>query len=236
MLSTPIMTFPGHNRRVKRWIGALIAVVLACLAILLNRATSPDLLRDSDTHVLLDTIRQRNAPFSWFGGDWPLQNHFYRPVSTLSFELDNRLYGNNAAGYGLTNALLCIACVLLLFWFLREITDMPAFAGAGAVLFGLQHLGYERWIVEPIYWLALLTGIVGLIRHRLNIRLWLPALLVLLYCVGEISFTGGFGGKTIDWLPGRTATVMTVFALIAMATYARYERLSATRTEKPPSP
>jgi len=236
-LSPPII---GHNRRVRRWIGAFVAVVFSCIPIFLARSSSPNLLRDTDTHVLLDAIRERNAPFSWFVGDWPLQNHFYRPISTLAFEVDNRLYGANAAGYGLTNALLCIACVLMLFWFLRELTDLPLLAGASACLFALQHTEYQFLLLTPIYYFALLTAIFGIIRHRLVVKLWLPACLVLLYSILELAGmdslgSGSIGGGTIDWLPGRTATVMTVFALAAMAAYARFERTSAGRFEKSPT-
>lgn len=34
-----------------------------------------------------------------------------------------------------------------------------------------------------------------------------------------------FGFRIVGWLPGRTASTMTVFALIALASYGRYERL-----------
>ena len=221
----------------KRWIGAFIAVVLSCVPIFLARSTNPSLLLDSDTGVLLQTIRQKNAPFSWFLGDWPLYNHFYRPIPTLAFELDNRLYGTNAAGYGLTNDLLCIACVLLLFWFLRELTDRPALAAGAAVLFALQHVGYQSWLVAPVMYLAILTAILGFARHRFKIRYWVPAVLVLYYSVVEIvGMDSGVGIKTVGWLPGRTATVMTVFALFAMAAYTRYERLSADRPDPSPTP
>lgn len=228
------MAVPGHNRRVKRWFGALIAVVIACVPIVLQRAVSSDLLQDTDTKVLLATIRQRNAPLSWFTGDWPLQNHFYRPMSTLSFELDNRLYGSNAVGYGWTNALLCVACVLLLFWFLRELTDRPAISALGAVLFAIQHVGFDRFLDGPITALAILAALIGAVRYRFKVVMWLPPALVLLYAAEEVCSPIGFGDKTIAWLPGRTATVMTVFALIAMAAYARYERLSAQRIELEP--
>ena len=221
----------------KRWIGALIAVLLACVPILIHRTTSSDLLRDSDTKVLLATIRERNAPFSWFAGDWPLQNHFYRPVSTLAFELDNRLYGNNGAGYGLTNALLCIACVVLLFWFLRELTDKPIIAGGASVLFAFQHVGYDRFLGPPIFYLSIAAAIGGCIRHGFKLKQWIPAALVLLYASGEVyGINPGIGQGTIGWLPGRTATVMTVFALIAMASYTRYERLGAKRDAAEPTP
>lgn len=230
------MAFPGHNRRVKRWIGACIAVVLSCLLIVFHRADSPGLLRDTDTKVLLATIRSKNSPFSWFFSDWPLHNHFYRPVSTLSFELDNRLYGANAAGYGLTNALLCIACVLLLFWFLRELTDLPWVSAGGAVLFALQSTAFPWPIGSWLMYVAIIVGVVGLIRHRLQIRYWLPAPLVLLYLGEEVGKGSDLMQGTIGWLPGRTATVMTVFALAAMAAYTRYERLGAQRKEKEPTP
>lgn len=225
------MAVPVHNRRVKRWIGAFLAVVLACVPILLHRATSKDLLLDSDTSVLLATIRQRQAPFSWFTGDWPLQNHFYRPVSTLTFELDNWLYGSNSAGYGFTNALICVFCVLLLFWFLREVTDHAVFAASGAVLFAFQHVRYDFNVATWVYYLAELTAIVGFVRHRFKVSLWLPAVLTLLYVMEEITAPAELGERTFGWLPGRTATVMTVFALMAMAAYARYERLGARREE-----
>ena len=35
------------------------------------------------------------------------------------------------------------------------------------------------------------------------------------------------GNRMLAWIPGRTASTMTVFALLAMVCYARFERLSA---------
>ena len=231
----------GHNRGVKRWQGAIVAVLLSCFDLFLHRSSSAYLLQDSDTNVLLAAIRTRHAPFSWFTGDWPLQNHFYRPVSTLAFELDNALYANHAAGYGLTNALLCILCVLLLFWFVRELTDSPLLSGASAVLFALQHLNGQDLLVSVLTLLAWGTIIVGILRHQLQLKRWLPAALVLLYAQFEIAASGitnasNLGGGTMGWIPGRTATVMTVFALASMAAYVRYERLSAVRNIPSASP
>ncbi len=119
----------------RRWVIGFLVVLLSCIPLFLNRGQSRALLEDTDTKVLLITIHQRNQPFSWFSGDWPLKNHFYRPLPTLSFEIDSRLYGNNPEGYGVTNALLAIACVLLLFWFFRELTDKPALSTLASCLF-----------------------------------------------------------------------------------------------------
>jgi hypothetical protein len=202
---------------------------VASLLIVLRRAESPKLLQDSDTAFLLMKIREKADPLSWFGGDWPLQNHFYRPVSTLAFEWDNARFGSNAAGYGLTNALICAACVWLLFWFLRELTDSPLWSAGGAGLFGLWNLDQP----VPVYWLAIVGPpiilVVGILRHRTAWKGWLPGVFLWAYVPIELEGLMPLYFRNVGWLPGRTATVMSIFALLAMAAYARYERLGARR-------
>jgi hypothetical protein len=251
------------------------------------------MLADSDTAVLLRTIRQVNSPFSWFASDWPLHNHFYRPVPTLTFELDSRLYGNNAAGYGLTNALLAIICVLALFWFLRELTDKPVIATSAAVLFALWtgggFYGYAADLAGYGCWAALLLTLWNAGKALISpskVRgekgessgkkapepdpsgfeveaaessplpsrekersplIWksakasVAAALLLCYASTElrgeaISNVSQISGRMITWLPSRTASVMAFFALLALAAYARYERVSAERKAKDPAP
>src|SRR5579862_5644501 len=133
----------------KRRLLWLILPLLACLPILLSHCQDPALLQDSDTAYLLTAIRQRNAPFSWFVGDWPLQNHFYRPLPTLAFEIDNRLYGNDPIGYAWTNDLLCVLCVIGLFWLLAEISQSAIWAFAGAALLSLWTVDCGQILVEP---------------------------------------------------------------------------------------
>lgn len=199
--------------------------------------SSPDLLRDSDTSFLLQTVRRRQAPLSWFAGDWPLQNHFYRPMATLAFEMDNRLYGDRAAGYGWTNAALCALCVLLLFWFVRELTDRPLVAGSCTVLFAAWNLDLGYWPAQAACWLAAVALVGGAIRNGLNLRAWVLAPLGLLFLSRELLGETTLYNRMIGWLPGRTASVMSVFALIAFAAYARYERLGAERLPAPdPTP
>lgn len=223
---SPIPLQTGHNPPVKRWTGALIMAIVGCLMVLMSRSADPALLQDSDTHVLLAKIQERHAPLSWFAGDWPLENHFYRPIPTLLFEMDHRLYGDHAAGYGWTNALLAVLCVALLFWFLRELTDRPMLTGVATLTFALWHTGFGGVFAVALYYLAWVVGIGGLLRHGWRVWRWLPAPLVAL-----AASTQAINGVEIalSWLPSRTATAMTVFALAAMAAYARYERLGARR-------
>lgn len=212
----------------RRWGIWVLLAVLLCVPVLMTHSRNPDMLKDSDTAFLVKTIRERQAPMSWFVGDWPLGNHFYRPLPTLTFELDNRLYGDRAAGYAWTNAILCALCVLALFWLLAEVSTSPPWAFAGAALFACWNIDLGSLLATPLYWAAGLLILVGLYRHSFKFRYYLPASLVLCFLAGELTLpqmsVGYLNQFMIGWLPGRTASVMTLFALLAMASYGRYER------------
>jgi hypothetical protein len=205
-----------------------ILAFLVSLPVLLAHSTNNTLLWDTDTSVLLRTLRERNAPLSWFTGDWPLGNHFYRPLPTLTFELDQRLYGTNPLGYGWTNAILCALCVLALYWFLVEISTSRPWALAGAGLFTLWTLDLGRYLTGPLLWACVPLILVGMYRHSFRVRSYIPACLVLYFFGLELAApemtSPSLSYSMIGWLPGRTASVMTLFALIATAAYARYER------------
>lgn len=217
----------------KRWRIAFALALLAALAPIFLRAADPSLLQDSDTRVLLEHLSRRNNPWSWFAGDWPLGNHFYRPISTLFFELDHRFYGANAAGFGLTNALLCAACILLLFWLVREISDHAVHAAAAAVLFSLWTINQGRPLSLVLMVGAGILAFGGFVRHGLMLHRYAVAPLLAVFLAAEAQGMEVLFGRMIAWLPGRTASVMTVFALLAMASYARYERLGASRRPQP---
>lgn len=225
-----------------RWSVGLIIALLWAVGIVATRSTSPHLLRDTDTKVMLQRIEARNNPLSWFTGDWPLENHFYRPVVAETFELDHKIYGWKSEGYGLTNAILCGLCVLSLFWFLRELTGHFVLTTTATSLFGLWHLfanpppdwaGYLSMILIGISGLTLLANLVFRTRPILS-ALFATAVALILgkEWIGLEQFRGGM----IDWVPGRTASTMTVFCLLSLAAYARYERVSARKDEPDPGP
>lgn len=215
-----------------RWRGGWLVALLCAIRVFTFRSDGIGLLNDSDTIGILKTIRERHDPLSWFGGDWPLANHFYRPISTLFFEFDNWWYRDNAFGYGTTSALLCSCCVLLTFWFLRELTDKPSLTITGTIAFTLWHfpsLGFLEPIANGVV-LAVVAG--GVYRHRKQVWGWLMPGLLWLAGLDLFSLPNSLNRITLHWLPGRTATVMTVFCLTSLAAYARYERLAS----RPPAP
>lgn len=225
----------------KRWRAAFLVAFLAALSVLLSFSRSPNLLADSDTKGILAAIREANDPLKWFRGDWPIANHFYRPISALTFEADNALWHDNATGYAFTNALLCFACILLLFWLLRELTDRPWISALGTAVFAIWHLGPMAPVSSAVALAAWVTLGVGVLRHRRAWRSYVPAFLTLLALSRELFPVRPLYGRMIEWIPGRTASTMAVFALLALAAYARYERLrlkpapQAITPETPPA-
>jgi hypothetical protein len=222
---------------VKRWAAAFAIVLILCAFVFAARSTQSGLLKDTDTAVLLRTIASRHAPLSWFGGDWPLNNHFYRPIATLTFEADRALYGSNGAGYAVTNALLAIAAILMLFWLTRELTDSPAASGAAAGLFALWHLyppGFDALLSALSY--VAFAVLLGAFLPGRRLLACILASLVAFFTIDELGGLESFGDTILYWLPGRTASTMTVFALAAMAAYARYERIGAVRKVRAAGP
>lgn len=208
---------------------AILVVIVASLPVIARHPTHPALLKDTDTGFLLQTIREKKQPLSWFTGDWPLGNHFYRPVPTLTFEVDNQLYGDNATGYGWTNTLICVSCIFMLFWFTREFVDNVSVAAACASLFALWSVDWGPYLVIPAYCLAAAMLIVGILRHGGAVGRYAPGVLLSIFLGSELNGLSHLGYRTEGWLPGRTATVMTFFALASMASYARYARLHSSR-------
>lgn len=257
----------------RKWSIAFLVVLLACIPIWIKHSSGPDLLRDSDTigilnggpdrdGVVQDGVRHRANPLSWFASDWPLGNHFYRPVATLTFVVDDKLYGDNPAGYGLTNALLAIGCVLMLFWFFRELTANPVLTAGACSIFAFWTAGvfYDsasavlRWlglagIAFAIIFLLVRSVLLLLDRGtgqspELMIHRFVNTIVLCLttvYASYEVSpqlvtQIDQLPYRMIGWLPGRTASVMTLFALLSMSAYARYERTTAKRAAPPNSP
>lgn len=76
------------------------------------------------------------APF-WTGAGGGEQSGYYRPLVTLSFALDHRLHGDNAAGFHLTNVLLHALNALLVHALVRKHGVRPMVAAWLALVWAL---------------------------------------------------------------------------------------------------
>ena len=225
----------------KRWTVAFVIVLLACTGIVMLHASGPIPAGDKDSLFILSAIKAKGV-WSWFRSDWPLGNGFYRPVTSLSFVLDSWLYHDSASGYGLSAAIYCALSILALFWLARELTNSAAYSVASAFLFALWHTPFIiRW--DWIAWtLAAAVFVVGFVRQGKHLGRYVVAALALSFIATELvgvhlhEAPAGFYSGVLHWLPARTATLMTLFALCSLAAYARHLRLNAHRDEKESSP
>lgn len=255
------------------WWIALGAVLLMCLGMMTYIRDTRKMLDDSDTTLIVSEIEYYNDPARWFTHDWPLMNHFYRPLSTLLFEYDDRVHRDDTNGWQRTTALLCVLTTLGFFWFLRELTDSPLISTSATFLFYLWQIDAMQWLVVTcqIVTLFVLVGGVWFCRGKPGIvrrmdralkvlvlrkdstrrwrafiailwrslrraisqyRLYFTAILLWWALSLEAPGMERISWRMMAWIPGRTASSMTVFAFIALAAFTRYLRLSPRRPVK----
>lgn len=228
------------SRERQGWFLASLIALLVALA----RSSEPLLLQDSDTRVLLEHLRERNAPFSWFAGDWPLFNHFYRPVTTLTFEFDRLVHDRSAIGFAWTNALLCAGCTLALYWLFRELTSRISLSLLATALFAAWQLDYGTKLVEwavPLAYASSALGFITLLLRRegrtiRKLSAVLAASLGLWFGATQLAGAAPLYQRMMAWPPGRTASVMTLFVLVSLACTARFARGGRSRPEPTYSP
>jgi tetratricopeptide (TPR) repeat protein len=66
------------------------------------------------------------------------RNLYYRPLTTASFAVDRRIWGQDARGYHATNVLLHLAACVALFFAIRRMTADPDAALVAALLFAVH--------------------------------------------------------------------------------------------------
>lgn len=206
-------------------------ILLSFLPALIFRSYGPAMLEDTDTKFLLYKINEYKDPLRWFTHDWPLENHFYRPISTLFFELDNRLHPGSANGFSLTNAILCGLCAILTGWMVTELRRSLLAGVAAAWLFAWWSIG-APWL-NFVWVLPYLVCASLLLRIRKDWKLITVGVGSFFVLSLPLALPNNFSVQTLNWLPGRTATSMTVFTLIAVASYLRFCYQSGQRMTAP---
>jgi hypothetical protein len=182
-----------------------------------------------DVRTILARLEQPHQPLTWFTGDWVLGNGFYRPLPSLLYELDYRLWGRDLLQYKWANGLLSLACALLLVGWVWELSRSRSLAlMAGLVFTGWQTgllVGVSEWLLWGGVFAAVGFGswLVGDRRRALILGcLVLVAGLELGFVPNQPDLhQASFTYRAMGWIPGRTATLMTLFALLSLWAYAR---------------
>jgi protein O-mannosyl-transferase len=109
----------------------------------------------------------------------------WHPVTWISHALDWQLFGPDPTGHHVTSLLLHMLSVVVLFWFLAEVTRSPVRAFLAATLFAVHPVSVESvaWIAERknvlcgLFFLLALLAYAGYARRPRVIRYSLVALL-----------------------------------------------------------
>jgi tetratricopeptide (TPR) repeat protein len=92
--------------------------------------------------------------------------HNWHPLTWMSLELDDQLFGLSAPGFHFTNVLLHVANTLLLFWLLNRLTGAvwPSAAVAGFFALHPTHVESVAWVTErkdvlsTLFWLLTIAA------------------------------------------------------------------------------
>jgi hypothetical protein len=187
-----------------------------------------------DTRTLLRETRKQADTLRWFVHDWPLGNGFYRPLPTLSFILDDQLYHNNLSWYRFTNWIIGLLCAYGVAWVVWELFRTVQGAWGSALIFSAWQSGLAGAIPwnDYAFWLAGTALLLGLLPGRGGFKKSVVAAALVLFLTREWScwlekmdiVQATFSFRNIVWPPGRTATILALFALPCVASYCRFER------------
>ena len=119
-------------------------------------------------------------------------DHYYRPLLTLSFMVEDRLWGISPAGLRIVNLLIYFGALVFLYFFFRLASDRGHLPEIATLLFALHPLN-----VDNIIW------IVG--RSDLLLLLWV--VLVLLFLEKYLE-----RGKSLDWVMASFFFLLGVFS------------------------
>ncbi|HWV39383.1 MAG TPA: tetratricopeptide repeat protein [Vulgatibacter sp.] len=196
MSTAPAPTTPLSERPLALLALALLAVPVAYSAAPLGGFVWDDVPLIVDSPVVKE-VQPLGSYFDrmFFGGPAGAPTRaFYRPLVTLSFALDWRIWGGDPLGFHLTNLALHLACVALVFAIARRLGAAPVAAAVCAAGFGLLPRLTEAvaWISGRTDVLAACFVLAALAVHRPSAgRRWAAAALLLLGLLSkEVAVAG----------------------------------------------
>jgi hypothetical protein len=150
-----------------------------------------DLIWDDEMYFKHNVLFIENHPlssafkFGYFSEQLGVQgqDHYYRPLLTASFLLENKLWGIQNVSLRLTNLLIYLFGLIFLFYFLKRQSEYPYFPEIVTLLFALYPLNMDNivWVVGRgdllmFLWamLCFLFLDLSLKKHR-TFYLWLSA-------------------------------------------------------------
>ncbi len=163
---------PSASEAKKTFVLGVLLVILT-LAVYFPVSSHPFVNYDDGFYVISNDHVKHGL--DWETVDWALTTYDqanWHPLTWLSHALDWQLFGPNPAGHHVTNLLLHMANVLLLFWVMRQATGFLGRSFMVAVLFALHPINVESvaWIAERKNLLSMLFFLLALEAYRRYVR------------------------------------------------------------------
>lgn len=201
-------------RRHRPMVAALLLAALT--AMVFAPAIQYDFIRLDDNPYVYENPHVYTG-LTWDNARWAFTTvhaDYWLPLLWLSYMLDIEIFGQGPAGHHLTNILLHVLSVVLLFWGLHRMTGAPWRSALVAALFAIHPLR-----VESVVWIAarkdVLSGVFWMLAmlsywhytQRPNIRrYWLAPAFMLLGLMSKPSLlTFPFAMLLLDFWPLRRA-------------------------------
>ena len=136
-----------------------------------------------DDYIYVTDPPQVREGLNWENFKWAMTNlqaGFWHPLTWLSHLLDGELFELNPAGHHLTNVLLHLTSVAVLFWVLEAMTGALWCSAFAAALFALHPLNVESvaWVAErknvlsTLFWVLTMGAYLGYVRKPVWKRYW----------------------------------------------------------------
>jgi hypothetical protein len=159
---------------------AVLVPILVCIGVYGTHA-GHGFVQDDYAWVLQSRAHSLGAVARLFASD----NGFYRPIVSLSFAVDEWLFGSAPLGYGLTNMVLALGCAAAVAVLIRDV-GLPRGAATFGALVWLMNFYFTRttilWISGRTALLVTLAGVLAasaLLRRQPAIALvWLAVALL----------------------------------------------------------
>jgi tetratricopeptide (TPR) repeat protein len=197
--------------------GILLLATLALVAAVYHGSLSVPFV--SDDHALIEENTRLRQPRSlldsftesfWSRPERPGPNAYYRPVTTLSYVLEYRLWGARPRGFHGTNLLLHLGCCALVFLLCRQAGAALLAALMATLLFGLFPRSTESvtWISGRTDLLAALGALGALALHstmpgRDGRRIAAAAALLFGLLAKEVAIAGAAAIAALEWAARR---------------------------------
>lgn len=143
-------------------------IVAATLAVYAQLVNHQFIILDDNRYIRENPIVNQGLTVT--GVEWAFTTFHaanWHPLTWLSHMLDSQIFGLNAGGHLLVNALIHASNTLLLFLFLRRVTGAKWQSAVVAALFGLHPLHVESvaWAAERKDTLSTFFGLLSLVAY-----------------------------------------------------------------------